>query len=161
MGKEGRPRKYQTAAALRRAVEGYFHSISYRREVIIFRREIVREEGKDVIQETPVICRDADGEPMMETVWREEPSKAALCLYLGISRDTWAEYAKDEKKRAVTEWVDAQMLARLEAQLNTRNSVQGVIFNLKANYGWREKLEITQDGALRVELGPGLEELAR
>ena len=144
--KRGRPRKYSTAGALRKGVDAYFGSISYQRDVIIRtqRIETDRKTGRPVVMETPEKLFGEDYKPIRETVYRVEPSVAGLCLFLHISRDTWAEYANDEKLGPVVEEVRTRMLARLEEQLNTRNSVQGVIFNLKANYGWSDKIELTQ-----------------
>lgn len=140
-----RPKKYSTAAALRKAVNSYFSSISYRRKVIIARKELLPnpQTGEIVVQEVPEELLDGDGKNVMETVWLEEPSKAGICLYLGISRDTWAEYAKQEELKPVTDYVDGVMLKHLSELLNTKNSVQGIIFNLKANYGWTDRVEVT------------------
>lgn len=154
MAKIGRPRKYETAAQLKNAVERYFKSITYERDVIIKKRAIGKDEkGKTVIVETPAVLLDGSGKAVKETVYLEEPSKSALCLFLGISRDTWAAYTHDEAMGDVAESVDARMLARLEDALVTRNSVQGVIFNLKANYGMTDRIEITQkDGGVEAYL---------
>lgn len=140
-----RPKKYGTATALKKAVDGYFASISYTQKVIISRRELLPDPqtGEITIQEVPEELLDGNGRNVMETVWLEEPSKAGLCLYLGISRDTWAEYAKQTELKPVTDYVDSVMLKHLSELLNTKNSVQGIIFNLKANYGWTDRVEVT------------------
>lgn len=144
--KPGRPRKYASAGALREGVTAYFDSISYQRDAIVQVRSIEtdRRTGRPVVVETPQTLVGADYKPIRETVYRVEPSVAGLCLFLHISRDTWAGYAGDDRLAPVVEEARTRMLARLEEQLGTRNSVQGVIFNLKANYGWSDKLEITQ-----------------
>lgn len=140
-----RPKKYSTVAALKKAVDSYFASISYQQKVIIARRELLpnQQTGEITVQEVPEELLDGNGKNVMETVWLEEPSKAGLCLHLGISRDTWAEYAKCEELKPVTDYVDSVMLKHLSELLNTKNSVQGIIFNLKANYGWTDRVEVT------------------
>ena len=144
----GRHKKYETAAALGRAVARYFKSITYEKPVIIYREDIVEDPktGQDVVKKVPEFLTDKDGETVMETVWRKEPSIADLRLFIGVSKSTWAEYAKDENKAVVIEDARDRMEARLTELLNTRNSTQGVKFNLEANYGWKSKMEIEHTG---------------
>lgn len=143
MAQVGRPRKYKTAKALREAVERYFSSITYQQKVIIQRREVGEDEkGNIIVKETPEELLDENGEVVMETVYREEPSVASLRVFLGVSKSTWAEYAGDEKFGAVVAEVRDRMEARLVELLNTRNSTHGVEFNLKNNYGWKDKQEV-------------------
>lgn len=145
MAKVGRPRKYETAKQLRAAVERYFASITYERDTIIHRRELSEDEkGNPIVKETPEILLDKQGKPVKETVYLEEPSVAGLRLHLGVSKSTWAGYAEDEEMAPVVALVRDRMEARLEELLTTRNSVQGVVFNLKNNYGWKDKQEVTQ-----------------
>lgn len=149
MAKRGAPRKYKTPGALRRAVDAYFASISYTRNVVIYRQEIGvnQKTGDPELKKIPEELRDENGNYVLETVWLEEPSKAALCIYLGISADTWSRYAKEGSElKPVTDYVDLVMLKRLSYLLNTRNSVQGIVFNLKANYGWTDRVEVTHRG---------------
>lgn len=141
----GRPRLYKTAKALREAVGRYFDSITYERDVIIYRRELGEDkEGNPIVKEVPEFLTDSEGNPVKETVYREEPSIAALRLFIGVSKSTWAGYADDEKLAKVTAEVKDRMEARLVELLNTRNSTHGVEFNLKNNYGWKDKQEIKQ-----------------
>lgn len=145
MPKVGRPRIYETAEQLRAAVERYFASITYEREVIVRRQEIGEDErGRPIVKETPEILTDGKGKPVMETVWLEEPSIAGLRLYIGVSKSTWAGYADDEKLAPVATAARERVEARLVELLNTRNSTHGVEFNLKNNYGWKDKQEITR-----------------
>lgn len=168
MAKRGAPRKYKTPKALQKAVDAYFASISYTRNVVIYRQEIGvnQKTGDPELKRIPEELRDEDGNYVLETVWLEEPSKAALCLYLGISADTWSRYAKEDSDlKPVTDYVDLVMLKRLTYLLNTKNSTQGIQFNLKANYGWTDRVEVThRDGniedylrSLEEDHGPGEE----
>ena len=154
MAKVGRPRKYETAKQLRAAVERYFAAITYERDTIIHRRELTEDEkGNPIVKEIPEILLDKQGEPVKEIVYLEEPSVAGLRLYLGISKSLWASYADNEEMAPVVALVRDRMEARLEELLTTRNSVQGVVFNLKNNYGWKDKQEVTQ-----TNVGMSLEE---
>ena len=156
VAKVGRPKIYKTGKQLQRAVDGYFGQISYEREVIVRRERVVENEatGKPEIVTEPEVLVGSDGKPVKETVWLEPPSEEALMLHIGIrSRDTWAKYAKDDELGPVVEMAKARIKAWLVGELNTRNSTQGIAFNLKVNYGWKEQVDLTGDGLVQVNLG--------
>lgn len=128
--KLGRPKKYKSAKALREAVEAYFGSIS---------------------RTAPAL--DPDGEPICndegEVIWVTEyivpPSVSGLCLRLQIDRSTWQNYCDHElhpEFAEVTAMTRQRIEAYLEEELLTRQKgVQGIIFNLQNNYGWKQKVE--------------------
>lgn len=124
----GRPKKY-TKKGLETAVEGYFSSIS-------------RDE------------REA-----WEAEYKRPPTVSGLCLYLGIDRSTWQNYADPKlhpEFREITAYAKMRMEAYLEEQLLTREkNVQGLIFNLQNNYGWREKRELELGGETRRTVAEG------
>lgn len=125
--KRGPKGKY-TAKSLEEAVDGYFRRISKLVQVTL-------PDGS--------LATNADGEFVWKILYFVPPSITALCLELGIDRRTWANYAADEKKGKIVELARARIEAYLQEQLLTREKgVQGVIFNLTANYGWREKKEV-------------------
>ena len=156
VAKVGRPKIYKTGKQLQRAVDGYFAQISYEREVIVKRERVEenRKTGKPEIVTEPEVLIGSDGKPVKETVWLEPPSEEALMLHIGIrSRDTWANYAKDGELGPVVEMAKARIKAWLVGELNTRNSTQGIAFNLKVNYGWKEQVDLIGDGVMQVNLG--------
>ena len=166
----GRPRAL-TAQQFRSGVERYFRSICYVEPVT--RRvpvETVDENGiihtrKDHMGHTmfrmePVT--DMDGEPMMQICYAKVPTVAALCLYLGISTDTFTRYKemnagngvaeKDaELYRATAAWALARMEARLAPKLEEKHS-QGVQFTLEYNHGWTRRSEVTVRGGVEEYL---------
>ena len=76
-----------------------------------------------------------------------------MCLYLVIDLITLCNYF-DEKLHPefddVTEMTRSRIEAWLEEQLLMREkSVQGIIFNLQNNYGWKQKQEIGLDDKTR------------
>lgn len=125
----GRPKKY-TKKGLEKAVEEYFSSIS----------------------------RDADSEAWA-VEYKRPPTVSGLCLYLGIDRSTWQNYADRElhpEFQEITAYARMRMEAYLEEQLLTREkNVQGLIFNLQNNYGWREKREVELGGESRKAVSAG------
>lgn len=68
---------------------------------------------------------------------------SGICVYLGISRETWSEYGKKseyvdtiKKTRAIVEnYVE-------EGLMNGTINAIGGIFNLKNNFGWVDKIDI-------------------
>lgn len=127
----GRPKKYKTAEELQKAVDGYFTSISYQEEV----------HGLKV------------------TRWVKAPTMAGLYLYLQISKETWSKYGKKNGLKEVVE--GARLVAEdYWAQHLTGKGAQGAKFALSACYGWREKVDVTGDGLVKVTLGEEAKRLA-
>ena len=80
---------------------------------------------------------------------------SGLAYSLGMDRTTLIRYGKDERfynsiKRA-KQFIEQSLEERLIA---TSGMATGIIFNLKNNYGWRDKQEIDADvkTEIRVEL---------
>jgi len=143
----GRPKKYASDRALRRAVEDYFDSISRVRQVMEEHNTGERDKfGHFVMEWVPV--KNARGEIMTEREYVLPPTAGGLCEHLGISRETWAQYCADPAFARTTAWAREQLKLYLERQLLIREgkNLQGVIFSLQNNYGMSEKRT--------VELGP-------
>lgn len=119
-----RPKKYATAKSLEDAVNSYFASISYEEEI----------HGIRV------------------TRYVKPPTLARLCLHIGVSRETWSQYGKDDKLKHIVE----QARFRAEdywAEHLTGKGAQGAKFALSACYGWREKVDVTGDGLVKINMG--------
>ena len=127
--KRGRPLSIKTPTELQRAIDKYFSSISY--------REPVRDPFG-------TIMTDMDGDFIERTIYISPPDVMSLCLFLGISDGTWENYC-DENKHPDFAPVCKKARMRMEAYLREvlvtreKGSLQGVIFNLQNNYGWRDK----------------------
>ena len=128
--KTGRPPLFKTEKALKKAVDAYFNAISSKKAI----------PG----------ALSADGEQYYEIVFREAPTVNGLCLFLGISRKTWENYCANENFNFITEQTKMKMEAYCENLLLTREkgSLQGVIFNLQNNYGWRENFDVKHSGEI-------------
>lgn len=139
----GRPKKY-TKKSLQEAVDGYFSSIS--------RTVTARDEQGELMY------NDA-GFEIKITQYIRPPSVGGLCLHLGIDRSTWQNYADTSLHpdlAGVVAQARMRMEAYLEEQLLTREkNVQGLIFNLQNNYGWREKREVELGGETRQTVAAG------
>lgn len=127
----GRPKKYKSKKALAEAIERYFSSIS---------RTI---PARDL---TGATIRNDDGEDITLTQFVVPPSISSMCLYLGIDRSTWQNYCDAQlhpELQDITQTARARIEAYLEEQLLTREKgLQGIIFNLQNNYGWKQKTEM-------------------
>ena len=128
-----RKKKYRTATALGKAVNAYFDSVSHTEYVTV---------GDSI---NPRRVKSDSGTYIIKREFLVPPSISALCLKLGISRQTWSEYS-DPKKNP--EFAEVCEMARLvievyleEHLLTRRKGVQGIIFNLKNNFGWSENAD--------------------
>lgn len=64
-----------------------------------------------------------------------------LCIALDICRDTLCEYAKKEEFSDTIKKAKLRVENYLEKHLITDNGTTGIIFNLKNNFGWKDKQE--------------------
>ena len=127
--KAGRPKNIKNAKDLEYLIDKYFSSISY---------------TVPVTDSAGTIITDIDGEMVEKTVYISPPDVMSLCLFLGICESTWENYSSKEKYpdyAPICERAKMRMEAYLREVLVTREkgSLQGVIFNLQNNYGWRDK----------------------
>ncbi len=122
----GRPRAFESPEEFTEAVSKYFGSITTTKP---------HEQGRV----------DNNGDPIYITEFFEPPSITGLCLYLKISRETWSDYAK--KPGFSDTATHARMLIEsyLQNELLTSKYSQGIIFTLKNNFGWAEKVDVKQD----------------
>lgn len=144
----GRKKKYN-GNSLRKAVEAYFASIS--RHVAITEPVAtgVRDDKGHMIFEDRFVTND-DGEQIERLEYLVPPTVGGLCLHLGISRDTWAEYQQDEEMSPACKLAKDKLLAWNEEQLMTRSGkdVKGIVFNLQANYDYRERMDVNVHGGI-------------
>ena len=142
MGKE---KKY-TPKTLEKAVRRYFASIS--RIVTVTERKPTGEKddkGHEIYQDVPVI--NSLGEEMKELQYLTPPTVGGLSDFLGIHRDTWNSYCHKPEYSDTTTYAQGRMHAYLERESLTRQGkdLKGVLFNLENNYGYKERLEMSND----------------
>jgi hypothetical protein len=138
----GRPRKYNGADDFDNAIQHYFDTITKTNPV--FESRITgykdKEKTKPIFEQFPVL--NNAGEQVENTTYYEIPSITGLCLHIGISAETWNEYSKKEefsepimRAKKIIEKYNVEQLYRKE-------QVNGIMFNLKNNFGWVDKQEI-------------------
>lgn len=156
-----RPRKYEDAEKLRRAVEKYFNSITREREMTEKRDTGMRDDKGHVIYEDVVVLNKL-GKPLKVTDYIVPPTVGDLCDALGITRETWREYCDREKHPEFSDTTTrarGRMMSWNERELLTREGkdCKGIIFNLENNYGYREQQSIDVHGSLENYLAQAAE----
>jgi hypothetical protein len=159
----GRPRKFKNVNELETAINDYFLNITTTYQV--FDTVIVgeNEEGKVITEQKPSL--NNAGREIYRTNYIEIPSIIGLCRHIGICKDTWNEYSNKKGFSDPIKRAKERIEQYLEEQLYRKEQVTGVIFNLKNNYGWKDKQEIesnnTNDNTVHIKLEGDLEEWAK
>ena len=115
---DGRPRKFQTAEELLNAVNGFFAYCDSEKETS------VNDKGQVKTIQKPY-------------------TMSGLCVYLGITKETWSQYSKLSKYAEVTTMAKLRVENYVE-----ENSLTGKInpimsiFNLKNNFSWTDRIDI-------------------
>lgn len=131
----GRPLKFGTPEELKEKIDDYFRSCW---------RQKIDQFGN------PVFLKDANGKKTDEKVMVQfRPyTITGLALALDTTRETLLEYEGEvEGRERSIEFADAVKRAKLachqyaEEQLYIGRNPTGPIFNLKNNYGWKDKNE--------------------
>lgn len=136
-------KKYKSAAALRRASEKYFNSISRTVPAAELYNTGEKDEWGHFVFEKRKILNDA-GEEIRYIEYAIPPSITAMCIFLGISRETWRRYiSSDEEWGAVGVWVKQKIRSYLLHELMTRTKgIRAVEINLERNYSEGEDIAV-------------------
>ena len=73
-----------------------------------------------------------------------------MCRHIGTTRETIREYEMREGYVETIKKAKARVEEYLENELYRKEQVTGVIFNLKNNFGWKDKQEIETFGETTV-----------
>ena len=148
MAKRGKGNKAYTPQQLEKRIQDYFDSITT--TYPLFDSVIIGkdEEGKAIYKEVPRL--NNKGEQLYGTTYHEHPSITGLANYLDIHRDTLHEYSTQASYSDTIKRAKQKMEKYLEDHLYG-NNVTGIIFNLKNNYGWKDRQEI--DANINVTKG--------
>ena len=153
----GRPRVYESGKELLAAIEKYFASISYVEPVRIQKPVTEEKDGRTVfvvdakghILTELVAVQTLDGKVAEKVYWTEPPSVESMQVFLGISKSTWCEYAKQEEySEAIT-----YARGRVEAYLATigitdPKTARAAEFSLMHNFGWKNESKMEVSGGV-------------
>lgn len=132
MGAVGRPRKY-TPEELEAKINEYFDSCTR-----YFREEATA--GKVVQIHTPRI-----------------PTIGEMCIHLDVHIDTLHQWENEEREfsEIIKRAKDYCTNKKIAALVNGEGGTTGIIFDLKANHGWKDKQTIEHEGAIDITLNLG------
>ena len=114
--------KFQTPEIMRKKIDDYFLSISYKAPK-------KNKDGEEIV--------NGLGEVYMETVFLEEPTVTGLALYLDTNRMTLCNYEGDERFCDVVKYAKSTIEKHYELR-NIKRGKAGDIFALK-NFGWKDE----------------------
>lgn len=145
----GRPLLFSTPEALHERIQAYFNDCDPHPEQVV-----VYEYPKKIVENAAgeeVEIDDCEQKPTPKLIWRISEQKpytiVALANFLSTSRETLINY---EKRDAFFDTIKAakdKCEEYWEGRLLGPHAT-GPIFNLKNNYGWKDRTEadITSDG---------------
>jgi hypothetical protein len=128
--KGGRPRKFQDPDELAVLIDGYFDSC--------WDNKVIKDNKGNVVF-------DDDGKPVMDRFQVKPYTLQGLCLYLDCDNETISNLEKLPEFVATIKRARQRCLAyAAESIWNVKNPA-GVIFTLKANYGWQDTQNINMN----------------
>jgi hypothetical protein len=146
-------KKSFTRRTLQAEITAYFNAISHMVPVFDYLPgEKVTTSGKPVMLAQQAL--DVNGAPMQILEYCRTPSVAGLCLYLGIDRQTLAQFAADETLRPAVEYARLRIEDYYVEEL-VGHASSGAKFALANDCGWsgwQEKQEIELGSDTRKEL---------
>ena len=131
----GRPPKFNGVEELQVKIEDYFASCW---------KQKIDASGN------PLFLRNRKGlkTSTMITVQTQPYTITGLAVFLGVDRDTLMNYEAKSEFFGTIKRAKQRCEAYAEEQLFIGKNVVGAIFNLKNNYGWRDKIETEHSGNL-------------
>ena len=124
VAKMGRPRKFQSVAELEELIEQYFAECSEKT------KEVLNKKGEVEVIKAP--------DPLLIS---------GLVVYLDTTRETFCDYESGKYDSEGNNFSDTIKKAKFRCQADSEqrlytNFTPGVIFSMKNNYGWADKLEV-------------------
>jgi hypothetical protein len=143
MTQAGRPLKFKSVKELQKKIEDYFESCF---ELKWFDEDKRDEEGEKI--------KDAKGNNkkvhIQKKVLVKPISITGLAIYLNTSRETLLDYQeKDEFSDTIKRAKDYCHNYVENGVLNGKINPAAGIFNLKNNYGWKDKTEVDSNIILK------------
>lgn len=136
----GRPLKFQSVKELQKKIDAYFADCDPHMEEVTEWLEARDKDGK--------LLKDKHGLNYLVQVTHKIMTKqvpytfTGLANFLGTSRETLNEYSERPEFVDSIRYALSRCEEYVEQTLFTSPNVTGPIFNLKNNYGWRDRSEI-------------------
>lgn len=92
-----------------------------------------------------------DGDPI-EVPDPKPYTISGLAYFLGTNRQTLLNYEEREEFVDTIRAAKARIEAFVEESLWTPKIAQGVVFNLKNNFGWKEQQDINMSGEMEINV---------
>jgi hypothetical protein len=135
----GRPKKFSEKEQLETKIQYYFDSITRTVPAFDMQFDYYDDDGKEVFKRVPRL--NNAGEQVFNTEHFERPSVLGLCAHIGITRETLLQYEAKPEFSDTIKRAKSRIEQYLEEQLYRKDQVTGIIFNLKNNFGWKDKVE--------------------
>ncbi|MDP4147375.1 MAG: terminase small subunit [Bacillota bacterium] len=145
----GRPLKFKTVEEMSNKINHYFDSITITHKLTDTIVDEYDSEGKPVRTHEEPKLNNA-GEQIEYIEYIERPSILAMCRHIGIHRDNLLEYEKKEDYHDTIKAAKSRIEEYVEQQLYRKDQVTGIIFNLKNNFGWKDKTEVETSGETTI-----------
>lgn len=146
----GRPSKFETPEELERLINEYFDSITITYPLYDSVKDGKDENGEDKYKQIPRL-NNAEKQ-VYTTTYYEHPSILSLAEFLGTTRKTLWEYEDKPQFSNTIKMAKERIEHYLEDQLYRKDQVTGIIFNLKNNFGWKDKQEIEHSGETNMNI---------
>lgn len=143
----GRPLKFKSVKELQEKIDAYFANCDPHVEEVT---EWVQARDKD-----GALKKDKDGLNYLVEITHKVKTEqipytiTGLALALGTNRQTLINYEEDERFFDTIKAAKSKC-EHFNEQFLFGNNVTGVIFNLKNNYGWRDKSELENSGEQKI-----------
>lgn len=124
-----RPLKFETVEELSERISEYFHQCDTNIKVMFTK----------------------DGDPI-EVPDPKPYTISGLAYFLGTNRQTLLNYEEREEFVDTIRAAKARIEAFVEESLWTPKIAQGVVFNLKNNFGWKEQQDINMSGEMEINV---------
>jgi hypothetical protein len=134
----GRPLKFETPEIMQELIDKYFKTCTTRR---------LLQAGGEVSEES---------ESALDFTEDAYPTITGLCLALDTTRDLLIDYTERDEFSDTIKKAKNRVEAFNEQRL-FGNNVTGVIFNLKNNFGWKDKTETDINAKVETKDGTALD----
>lgn len=127
----GRPLQYETPEEMQKLIDLYFLACKFNKTGTESLLNTISPEDQEIVK----------------TIDDEVPTVCGLAYVLDLSRKALIEYQGREEFSNTIKKAKLRIERNLEQRLDGANAV-GTIFNLKNNFGWKDKQELEHSGKM-------------